>query len=54
MIFLVITMAAGRAIATMRLRLPMRFQARFSVSLTWSRLAILPSVTVSLGNGSMV
>ena len=35
MIFLVITMAAGRARATLRLRLPRRFQPRFSASLTW-------------------
>ncbi len=54
MIFLVMTMAAGRAIARLRLRLPRRFQARFRASLTWSRLAILPSVTTSFGNGSMV
>ncbi len=53
MIFLVITMAAGSAMATRRLRLPMRFQARFSASLTWSRLAMLPSVTVSLGKASI-
>ena len=53
MIFLVMTMAAGRARATWRLRLPRRFQARFSASLTWSRLAMLPSVTTSLGSGSI-
>ncbi len=53
MIFLVMTIAAGRASATFRLRLPRRFQARFSPSLTWSRLAMLPSVTTSLGSGSI-
>jgi hypothetical protein len=52
MIFLVITMAAGRASATFRFRLPSRFQARFSPSLTWSRLAMLPSVTTSFGSPS--
>ena len=52
MIFLVITMAAGRARATFRFRVPSRFQARFSPSLTWSRLAMLPSVTTSLGRAS--
>ena len=53
MIFFVMTMAAGRAIAMLRLRLPRRFQPRFRASLTWSRLAMLPSVTVSLGSASI-
>ncbi len=53
MIFLVITIAAGNESATLRLRLPRRFHARFNASLTCSRLAMLPSVTVSFGNGSM-
>ena len=53
MIFFVMTMAAGSDMAILRLRLPRRFQPRFSASLTWSRLAMLPSVTVSLGSGSM-
>ena len=43
----------GKRHGDQRLRLPRRFQPRFSASLTWSRLAMLPSVTVSLGSGSM-
>ena len=48
MIFLVMTIAVGSAIAICLLRLPSRFCARLSASLTWSRLTMLPSVTRSL------
>ena len=37
----------------LRLRLPRRFQARFSTSLTSSRFRMLPSATTSLGSGSI-
>jgi hypothetical protein len=46
-IFLVITIAAGSASATLRFRLPRRLWARLSASATRSRLAMLPSVTTS-------
>ena len=49
MIFLVMTIAVGRAMAMLRLRLPRRLWARLSASLTWSRLAMLPSVDHILG-----
>ena len=46
-------LAAGSAMAMLRLRLPKRLCARRSASATWSRLAMLPSATRSLVKGSM-
>jgi hypothetical protein len=51
---LVITAEPGKAIATCRVEVPARFQARLTASTTPSILAILPSDTASLGNTSMV
>jgi hypothetical protein len=53
MIFLVMTAAAGRAMATNLVDVPMRFQARLTASATASRLVMLPSTTASRGNVSI-
>ena len=49
--FLVI--AGGTAMATCLVRVPMRLCARFTDSVTASRLLMLPSTTESRGSGSM-
>ncbi len=53
MTFLVITAAAGRASATLRMREPRALWARLIASPAASMFAIFPSTTVSLGSGSM-
>ena len=51
--FLVITAAAGRAMAMFLIREPRFLWARLMASPAASMLAMLPSTTVSLGSGSI-
>ena len=53
MIFLVITMAAGSAMAMLRCGCPGASSRAAARRCTWSRLAMLPSVTASLVSGSI-
>jgi hypothetical protein len=53
MIFLLMTAPVGTAIATCLVRVPSACSARFTASVTASRLLMLPSTTASRASGSI-